>query len=438
MPRPAHSVSADGLPLWDTFEVLFIFAAGVSAGIVLGFLLPSLWRTLRRRFRNLEKISPRDESILQGVTLPFSLLDEDDSDSQEVEQLPHLRLVEAFLMARYCFQEGKTREAVRLYLELLKNDRISKGQTNRALFELAQCYHALGLGSRALDTLLELYYRRPDKPQVLLEVLTLCRKLKENSKTEGILQAYQGPRNEKVRMAASAALCLRAEIFLEQSNRKRSLDAAREALRWHSHSAHGQMLIWSQTGTEIWNPASQVEDARLLWSALAVDLEARTEISLETGLSEVAGAEILASRLAHLASLPQALEVFKSARKEFRETSGLGHRSEGSPTEATFEKVLCYSILALLRWPGMAKDPAMAPLVSALMPTLHAQFLIRCLETARVSEQPRQSLLSFFLHECRQCKALTEDFQWYCPQCQSLDTLQIKHTHPWTGTQSNA
>ena len=221
MPRPASAVASDGLPLWDTFEALFFFVAGLSVGIVLGILLPSLWRTLRRRFRRIDKVAPLDDRLLADVLPPLAILrgeaaetglaeGENDDDTEgdlasDAAQsgfaphpvpLPRASLAEAFVYARYLMQERKAREAIRVYLDLLKSDRISKGQTGRALFELAQCYVEVGLEARALDTYLELHHRKPNRSQVLLKAVPVCARLRDETRLVSLLSSYVGTRGD--------------------------------------------------------------------------------------------------------------------------------------------------------------------------------------------------------------------------------------------------
>ncbi|MEN9529692.1 MAG: hypothetical protein RI932_1565, partial [Pseudomonadota bacterium] len=139
MPRPVSDSIADGLPLWDTYEALFFLLTGISLGIVLGFLFPSVWRSFRRRFRKLERYKP-DKAVAApwvAATGP-RILSVDDSDSENGETRSELDLVTLFVSARYAVQEKSLREAAALYLQILGSEKVTRVQTNKAMFELAQ------------------------------------------------------------------------------------------------------------------------------------------------------------------------------------------------------------------------------------------------------------------------------------------------------------
>lgn len=448
MPRSASAVTSNGLPLWDTFEALFFFFAGLSVGIVLGILLPSLWRTLRRRFRRLDKVAPLDEKLLSDVLPPLALLNENSADAEQDDKaetqgedsalegvkppasLPQASLAEAFVYARFLIQERKVREAIRVYLDLLRNDRISKGQTNRALFELAQCYAEIGLEARALDTYLELHHRRPERPQVLLKAIDACRRLDDEARLLALLDSYKGTRGADVCDAAAAALTFFAEGALAAGQAAKSLSLARKALRWKGADAHGQTLVWRVTGDEAW--AGAQGDGKNLWSAFAADWDARYEISKETGLSPAAVAHHLALRLAHLAASPDAQEDFRALKREFKETAGFGGRKGNTEEETLFEGIGVYGFLELFRSARMAEDAAVASLIPLLLSPQAATFVEKCRTLLAVAGFTTPwPLLMFVLHECSRCKAVSENFLWACPRCGGHATLQPATPRPW-------
>jgi len=451
VPRPATSLASDGLPLWDTFEALFFFVAGLSAGVVLGILLPSLWRTLRRRFRRIEKVAPLADATLADVMPRIAILrgaesdakegDADyDDDGSEVEReaLPHVSVVEAFVYARYLTQEGKAREAVRVYLDLLKHDRISKGQTNRALFELAQCYVEVGLEARALDTFLELHHRKPEKAPVLLKAIALCCRLRDETRLQSTLTSYRGVRPESVREAASTALCFFADEASAAGNSKRALELARQTLRWENDSAHGRALLWRLTGAELWQASRASEragDAKALWSAFAADWRARYDISRDTGLSPAAECGTIAERIAHLAALPEAALDLRAVRREFRETAGTSERDGKESEEKLFEALVVYGFLELFRYARMAEDVPVASLAPLLLSPPAATFVARAAAFLREAGPGPFPLVVYFLHECSRCQALVQRFRWTCPQCGGQATLQTVTPQPWTASQ---
>ena len=487
MPRPVTTFTSNGLPLWDTFEALFFFVSGIFVGGVLGFLLPSLWRTLRRRFRKLDKVAPLEESALLEVKSPLELIDGDD-DSEETDPsadltlatspavfsaqgetalLPKVSIAEAFVYARFLVQEGNLREAVKVYLELLKSDRISKGGTNRALFELAQCYQILGMKSRALDTFSELYFRKPNRSQTLGRIVGLSLELEKPKKLLEALTVFQGSPNETLRHTTAFTLC----IFAEKSE---DLNLARLALRWDPQSPFAKVLIWKITGDTVRKKLQDQPSG--LWTALIEDLATLAELSAEANLSPFAASPILAHRLLHLASMPNSKAPCQSALRQFTNKIGVdklklgaagegveslvvsallhlicqpiknsqasvehSHDSKEYPKEQSKEQSMEQSKEqsmeqskkqpgdSVVHWAEELLSPNAAAFVfsaasfdSAFAAAFADNFLLNSF-AAPLGNHP---CASFFLHQCKNCQHTERAFRWSCSSCKSKRPLQ--------------
>ena len=77
MARQITTQSTEGMPMWDSFEASFFVGAGLSVGIVLGFLFPSLWRTFRRRFRKISNYTPDKKHFNPKLTTKLKILNDE-------------------------------------------------------------------------------------------------------------------------------------------------------------------------------------------------------------------------------------------------------------------------------------------------------------------------------------------------------------------------
>ena len=421
MPRPAAAIGADGLPLWDTFEALFFLVAGLSVGIVLGILFPSLWRTFRRRFRDPNRFAPHESRLPTQIQTPLVILESDPDASTDPLSGGVARYIpEAFVLARGAFQEGKPRDAVKIYLDILGNEQVSKEQTNRAMFELAQVYQEIGLQSRAVDTASELLYRKPDNTTVFSFLLDVCVKNLTFDKLKNILEVYRGPVNDPLRMRISHALCSYGERLFQNSKETLALAEVRSALRWQVLSGRAKILLWRITSEDLWKKSGQ--NTRSLWSALAADLEARFQIQRETQISPAAGAEHLSKLLAFMSAAHAPRSIFLTMQREFLRISGL-EKMNAEQIEK-FERIIFYAFMELVRDRRFLRDASLFEVLECLTsgPLLS---LARNLRESAELEHLRTEVLNTAVsaHRCTACGSFHAHFDWFCRVCGALESF---------------
>lgn len=422
MPRPASLTGADGLPLWDTFEASFFLVAGLFVGVVLGFLFPSLWRTLRRRFRNTARFAPEANTLGQPITAPVRLLPEDDLEQTETSTTTDLTISQAFVFARSMIQQGRAREAVQTYLEILAFEQVTKKETNRALYELSQTYAELGLSSRAIETGMELLHRKPELVAVFEHVMKLCVRFGEFSRLKDVLQTFKGQLTPPQRMVVAHAFAEAGENQLASTHRKEALEFARLAARYFGVSARAKILLWQVTSLDLWERSAKEPSS--LWLALAADLEARAQIARETQISPAAGADYLAECLGNLATahaVRPVREVFQKIQSEFLKVSGRG-RMDLIESEKN-EWIIVYAALRFLNDPVFWESQSLRDIVEVLAPNAWPR---------AVGQEHHLSLRTAVLADglkiqsCAHCHSIVAQFSWMCQVCGALESMRTR------------
>lgn len=422
MPRPPTVTGADELPLWDTFEALFFLVAGLSVGLVLGILFPSLWRTFRRRFRNPEKFAPHDATLTPDIGPPVRILDESSPEeaAESVTLSSASAIPQAFVLARNFFQQGQAREAIRVYLEILGSEQVSKQQTNRALFELSQVYMHIGLQARAFETALELLHRKPEHAGVLNHLLELCMLPQFLDRVRTVVQIYRGNTSDELRTKIAHVLAQWAEHQKSEGKEREALESARQAVRWQMLSSRAKILLWQITSEDLWHKCGT--DSLALWNALAADLEARWRIGQETDVSPSAGAKHLGKCLAHLSVANAPNEAFAQIREEFERNSG---RLKLSPHhQRDFEWIIVLAALEVLSDPHLRQDAALQGIVKILAPHVWpgvVPFVVAAPDPGALWTGVLQT--AFLSHKCKNCLSLHSHFRWKCVHCGALESL---------------
>jgi hypothetical protein len=244
VPRPVSDAVADGLPLWDTYEALFFLLTGIFLGIVLGFLFPSVWRSFRRRFRRIDKYKP--DKLMLASQLKFSaknrllaLGNDDETDQQPAD----VDLIAIFVAARYAVQENALRDAANLYLQILGSEKVSRVQTNKAMFELTQVYSMSGLAEKAIETGLELLHRKPAQSEVFRLLLTLCFERPDFAALMKVLETYTGPKSGELAREVSHTLSAFAMQLLKAGAQQDAVALAKIAVRWSPSSLEPKLAL---------------------------------------------------------------------------------------------------------------------------------------------------------------------------------------------------
>ena len=334
--------------------------------------------------------------------------------------LPARYIPEAFVLARGAFQEGKPRESVKIYLDILGKEQVSKEQTNRALFELAQVYREIGLHSRALDTASELLHRKPDNAAVFSFLLEVSAKNLAFDKLKTIIELYRGAVSDPLRMRIAHALCSFGERLLQNGKEAAALTEVRAALRWQVLSGRAKILLWRITSEDLWKKSGQ--NTRSLWSALAADLEARFQIQRETHVSPAAGADHLSKLLAFMSATHAPRSIFFTMQREFLRLSGL---EKMNPEQVeNFERIVFYAFVELVRDRRFMHDQSLFEVLECLTsgPLLG---LAQNLRESSELEKLRFVVLNTAVsaHRCSACGSFHAQFEWVCRTCGALETL---------------
>ncbi len=418
MPRPLGFGGADGLPVWDTVEAVYFLVAGLSAGLVLGFLFPSIWRSFRRRFRNTRRFGV--SSFENDVRSPLRVLadhSDEPSDSSVSASGTGVDVDALFVQARGLVHAGKVRDSVQAYISILGDERVSKRETNRGLFELAQCYELMGLSGRALDMAIELLGRKPKLKPVFEFILDLLATTHRYERIEEILGRWKGDSDARLRVRISHALCEHGEILLRSGRLNEAREYGIRAIRWSLTSARARILVWQATSEDTLQRIGN--DVGKQWIALAVDLEARVKIFSDTGISHAAGSEYLRSMLASVSKIDSFLDGFPAVENEFRSVAKMDLAEKGSAD--IVDELLFHVVISELRgWSSDAADRFL-PAVGAISPHLIA----RIAEVSRVLGPSVAELLqrNTRVHKCKTCGAAALAFAWRCPHCGERESL---------------
>lgn len=414
-----RQISTDGMPMWDTFEASFFVGAGLSVGIVFGILFPSLWRTFRRRFRKSSHYAPDGKKLDQNLAVNLKILNEgDDFTNHESQnslsiQNSFIYISQAFVIARNYFQIGNVRESIKIYIEILTHENVSKQETNRALFELSQVYASIGLNMRAFDTLFELFRRMPKSTIILEHILKICAAGFFPDKLNQALNIFKGNSDTTLRLKIAHSLCNIGEThLLDIEKLNKAIELARNALRWEQSSGRAMILLWQATSQEIWQKISH--DPKMMWAALGTDLEALIQINKNTYLSPVAPAKYLAAIISKISDAKEAIESFTIVKNEFNKIFNK------EKIDQNIQKYLWASIfhasLLIQNSPELKKSRFLSDVLAILgEEPRYFELVLQQSEAARIG---------YSAHYCEKCKSFFSSFAWTCSFCNAEETLK--------------
>ncbi|MFZ9520060.1 MAG: tetratricopeptide repeat protein [Silvanigrellaceae bacterium] len=248
MPRPVSDTIADGLPLWDTYEAVFFLVTGVFLGLVLGFLFPSAWRSFRRSFRQIDKYGVYRGSLAGDARFsaknPLIAFEDDHEPELQPTQFD---LASVFVAARYAVQENSFREAVALYLQILGSEKVSRTQTNKAMFELTQVYALSGLSEKAIETGLELLHRKPAQPEIFKFLLSACHANPDHKLLMDVLETYSGPKSGELAREVTHFISSAARHVLLRGSQREAASLAKQAVRWSPSTLEAKLILIEAT-----------------------------------------------------------------------------------------------------------------------------------------------------------------------------------------------
>lgn len=423
MPKLTVNQTINTLPTWDSFEAVFFVFGGLSVGIVLGILFPSLWRTFRRRFRKPSQYAPlaSDHWVKEKENqIKLHILNSDDSgDTGEAhvsQQNVNIKIAEAFILSRFYFQNGRARDCVKIYIDILTNEAVSKEETNQALFELSQVYRSLGLISRAYDTAFELLNRKPNHNKVLNHLVTLCSEHQMKERFNHILSIYNGSPDLSLQRTVAHAFASVGEEFLNKNQISEAVDYAHRSLKWDRASGRALILLWEASNRDIWNRTNL--DLKSKWVALGASLESRGQVHLTSEVSPIAGAEHLRDIFENVCQTPGFIESFQEVEREFHQA--LEWKKFSLEAEKKLLESIFYALL-LLQGKNETRDhPALPGLLALITSKTKGTFVLN----AEFPLQFREAIkMGFFAHRCQKCSAFSTRFRWQCPSCGEKESL---------------
>lgn len=411
--------------MWDTFEASFFVGAGLSVGIVLGILFPSLWRTFRRGFRKSSHYASDIKKLEHKLTVNLKILGEGEDASinniqdpsttirSSLNQNNFIYLSEAFVLARNYFQIGNSKESVKIYIDILTHENVSKQETHRALFELSQVYDSIGLQVRAFDTSIELFRRIPSNTEVLEHILKVCASGFFPDKLNIALNIFKGSPDVKLRLNIAHALCKIGEMhFMEIEKLDKAIELARSALRWESGSGRAMILLWQATSHELWKKVSH--DPKMMWTALGTDLEALIQIYRNTNVSPAAGAQYLSTIISKISDEKEAIESYTIVQKEFMRT--LNKDKIDLNTQKYLWASIFHASLLIQNSPELKKSKFLSDVLAILGESQsYFDFVLKQDEAARIG---------YSSHYCEKCSSFFSSFAWKCMYCNAEETLK--------------
>ncbi|KAB8029716.1 tetratricopeptide repeat protein [Fluviispira multicolorata] len=423
MPRQIATISTEGMPLWDTFEVSFFLGAGLSVGIVLGILFPSLWRTFRRRFRKSSQYAPNNEKLEQKLDVKLKIiLDtlspvnipviENNFNNIKEKSNEKTNLALDFVIARNSFQIGNARKSIQIYIDILTNENVSKIETNRALFELSQVYSSIGLFMRAFDTAIELFYRKPKQTEILTHILEICSQGYFPDKLNTALSIYKGSPDDQLRISIAHALCKIGEIHFDKKNATQAQEWARTAVGWIRTSGRALILLWQATSQELWQRIEN--DPKLMWTALATDLDALVHIFKTTKTSPAAAAPFLAKILTQMGNQQGIIENYAIIQNEF--LRALKREKFDENIQKSLWASIFHATLLIQESPELKKSKFLCDVIAILVEDHNCfKFIIN---------QSKAAQIGYTSHQCENCNAFFPSFVWKCTKCATEETLK--------------
>lgn len=427
MPRPFEDDV--GLPFWDTFEVVFFFVTGISVGLVIGVLFPSLWRTFRRSFRNTRRYMPTDKKWLRFKPKEFKKIEELTSDEinqfdKEESYEGESELKHYFVQARFAFQQGDLKFAAACYLQILQHKMVSKGLTNQAMFELSQVYLHAGILDRAKDTLNELLHRKPKEAEVLLGALEIYYRDQDENFLLECLKVYDGKLESSIQRKICHILCKIAEDhFVKNENRHEDasrvtsklthntpLKFAHQAMRWDTFSARPRYLTWEITSQELWKTLSKKHSVSEVVKAWKTDISSLITLSESHPVSPWAVVRGFANCILSWSRAMKQSENFDN------------WPANTLPVSPEITKIGSCSLLYLLKQRHTAEIESWKPLLPSL--GIDSSSFLMKLQDAQKNPIIFDGFISSTqTHTCSVCNHSSVTFFWECPSCCSYETL---------------
>lgn len=433
-------LARDGLPLWDTFEASFFLLAGLSTGLVFGFLFPSLWRGLRRRLTRPSWVDLQSEDLRDLPLEPqlFLIENEETVDEDEIRtplsitsQYPRQDQAEIhgrFVLARALFQKQKLRDAVRTYVHLLRSPTLSTKQTMQVYLELSQVYCKLALHDRALALIKEVQAHRPASTLARDIRFELASTTENAREYQGAIKAYRGRWSEEDKLKTVHQLCAFAESAGEKkkSSASRSQRVPTRSLLNEARNlmpdSHRVRVVLADTSFQQ-TIAQNGHTAAQLWILLFAETLKRIHLVLNQGIAMAPLLKTLQEIAVQLSVASDLESGYVTAQPELsRLLSGLNPKeklifqeigcqlawqisSPHTPQDALLERVieLAYITKETTPWPSHFPEYL----------SQHVNF--DCHSAFKIA---------MTIHSCSRCRHQCVGFEWQCPHCKARESLQ--------------
>lgn len=443
-------IGTDGLPLWDTFETILFFGTGVVIGLVFGFLFPSLWRAFRRRFRNVSRLdrlalNPED---MENLPLAPSWLVEP-ANGEPYLKVPAadgaFSIEQNLVSARALFQSGMPREAVQIYLSILKSPAASSQQSARVYLELSQVYAELGLLDRALAMAKEYQARRRSSHKALELTVTMAQKSASMTEIIAAINRFRGNLQSAtlapLALTIAHTLCEYCEAGLKQSSlglgaplQASALKTMDESLNAAVRLAPASLRIRHVRALRTLHDAlSAAKTSDDIWVSLFAEMSKRISLALSFSLPiapAIGPLRIIVEQLAKMPqSEPQAIETARTvAMREWLTTHNWTKARKGH-----FR--LCYAVLLSREDDACAAHGSLTESVAAVERAAFgplSDFGLQQLEensSSQLTESDKISCLdalrvAITKHTCRHCGQAHLGFSWVCMQCGTRESLR--------------
>lgn len=427
-------LAPDGFPLWDTFEAFIFFAAGLTTGVVLGFLFPSLWRGFRRRLRPMSRFVATESELDEAPLVPPFLVEAPPlmAHTQQPGALGPIPPTERaglelrLTAARALFQAGRSRDSLNAYLALLRSPQISSTETARLMNELAQVYAELGLYDRALACAKEYHLMRRGSVGAFRQRFELAGRARHDRELLQAVKDFSGRLSSPESLRLAHRLLERSESLLELTREKGNvpapfdalLDGARRLAPASQRLRHTQAL---RSFSDAMLASSQAADR--LWVVLFAEISKRINLHLEQNLPLSLAVEPLVEAAALLSVSPQATEGHALAAPQIAALIGVF----SPPMLEDWQNLgdLCLSRFS--RQPTFKKDERLHAILRQAFPQSWAKWQeglwknrtpgtddFCCTEALQIAMSS---------HSCATCKAVQMGHLWSCPSCGGLETL---------------
>lgn len=420
MPDYIVTPSPNTLPVWDSFEAFFFVLAGVIIGFVSAHLIPSIWRTIRRRFRSHDHYIIHDIAWNRTLEINLDILPLEKKISAiqgEKDIQRNFSLIELFIIARDLVQKGELRQAVKIYGEILTSDKVSTTYLHRALFELAQVYFLLGLYPRAFDTGLELLKRRRRDEQILDFLLKVLSVHTNEGKLLTAYRLFKGKGTKIVHRKLAFLACQYAQNRLKQNlNDKKTLGLIRFALEVEQSFKYALFLLWQFNHKSIQYKKNL--DIRAKWVAFAANLESWVYLCEDAKLSPHALTYDIASLILELITHDSEFKDFDLIQVEFREILNFKNFS------TLQQKILLDSIFsAIILLRDAHTQITEQNCLLFLKKICNDEHILQYVMVFSANITQTVLKLGSSAHFCSNCQAIFAHFDWSCNVCHLPEAL---------------